>query len=263
MKRKLAARILQSLWPPTAAFAVVVLGLEILDRKLQIAPYLLPRPSDVAIAFVKQRRELIPSLAMTALAAGIGFGASAVVGISVAALLSTISLLRRALYPYTLFFQTVPIIAIAPLLVIWFDFGLTAVAASAFIASVFPVIANSLAGFLAVDPNLRDLFRLHSAGRWATLRKLTFPAALPQIITGLRIASGLSVIGAIVGEFVAGSLSQGSGLGVTVMIAKRYGQTDVIFAAVLLASLLGLTMFGAVQQVGYLLLRHWHASENS
>ena len=182
-------------------------------------------------------------------------------GILVAVVLSTSRLVQRALYPYTVFFQTVPIVAVAPLLVIWFGFGLQSVAIAAFIVSVFPVIANTLSGLLATDPALRDLFRLYGAGGPATLVKLRLPAALPQIVTGLRIAAGLAVIGAIVGEFVAARLEGNAGLGVMVMVATKRGQTDLVFAAMLASSVLGLAMFGAVNLVGHLLLRRWHASE--
>ncbi|MBV8781600.1 MAG: ABC transporter permease [Phycisphaerae bacterium] len=247
--------------PPIIVFIVALIALELIVQLGNIAPYILPPPSGVAITLVRRHADLLASLFATAEAALIGFTASAIIGITIAMALAASIWIRRAFFPYTVFFQTVPIIAIAPLLVIWFDFGLTAVSASAFIASVFPVIANALAGFLSVDPNLRDLFRLYGAGRFSTLVKLTLPSALPQIITGLRVASGLAVIGAIVGEFVAGAITTGGGLGVTVMVAKKLGRTDVIFAAVLLASLLGLAMFGAVQHLGYLLLRRWHASE--
>ena len=146
--------------------------------------------------------------------------------------------IQRAFYPYAIFFQIVPIVAIAPLLVIWFGYGPRAVVAAAAVVSVFPVIANTLAGLLSVDPNLRDLFRLHGASRCATLWKLRLPWALPYLLTGLRIAAGLAVIGAIVGEFVGGG-----GLGVVVLGAMRQQRTDLVFAAVGYASLLGLALF--------------------
>jgi NitT/TauT family transport system permease protein len=111
---------------------------------------------------------------------------------------------QRAFYPYAVFFQTVPIIAIAPLLVIWFGLDIRAVIASAFIVSIFPVIASTLDGLLSVDPALRDLFRLYRAGPMAALFKLRLPFALPNILTGLRVGSGLAVIGAIAGEFITG-----------------------------------------------------------
>ncbi len=255
------SNLLSTIWPPLLVFVVGGVLLEVIVRIFGIKPYILPPPSRVLDAMGRRHDELFASLFSTAAAAITGFLISAAVGIVVAVILSTSRLIRRAFYPYTVFFQTVPIVAIAPLLVIWFDFGLMPVAASAFVASVFPVIANTLAGFLSVDLNQRDLFRLYGASRTATLFKLNFPAALPNIITGLRIAAGLAVIGAIVGEFVAGSLKRGGGLGVMVMVAKKNGNVDVIFAAVLFASLLGLAMFGAINFLGYVLLRRWHASE--
>jgi len=252
---------LGSALPPILVLVGMAALLEEIVRGFHIAPYILPAPSAVLAAIGRRHQDLLASLVATAEAAASGFLMSVVIGITVAVLLSTSRLIRRAFYPYMVFFQTVPIVAVAPLLVIWFGFGFRPVAASAFVASVFPVIANTLAGFLSVDPTLGDLFRLYGASRAATLFKLNFPAALPSIVTGLRIASGLSVIGAIVGEFVTGILTSGGGLGITIIAAKRQGNVDVIFAAVLFASLLGLAMFGAINLLGYALLRRWHASE--
>jgi NitT/TauT family transport system permease protein len=140
--------------------------------------------------------------------------------------------------------------------VIWFGYGLRAVVAAAFIVSVFPVIANTLAGLQSVDPALRDLFRLYGASGWARLTKLSLPWALPNILTGLRIAAGLAVIGAIVGEFVGGG-----GLGVVVLEAMRQQRTDLVFAAVLHAAALGLGLFAAVSFASRTTLRRWHAQE--
>jgi NitT/TauT family transport system permease protein len=135
-----------------------------------------------------------------------------------------------------------------------------AVAVSAFIVSVFPVIANVLAGIRSVEPALRDLFRLYGASRLATLVKLELPSALPGLMTGLRVAGGLAVIGAIVGEFVAGFSEAGAGLGIVILSSYRQLRTDLLFAAVLFASMLGLLLFSAVTVTGNLLLRRWHPS---
>jgi NitT/TauT family transport system permease protein len=247
--------------PPILVLVVVGLLWQAAVRVFDLRPYLLPPPLDVLRAAIEHHDDLAQSLGNTAIAAGIGLAGSAVIGVLIAVLLSTSRIVQRAFWPYTIFFQTVPIIAIAPLLVIWLGFGRNSVAASAFIASVFPVIANTLGGLLATDTNHRDLFRLYRASRWATLVKLRLPAALPQLLTGLRIASGLAVIGAIVGEFVAGELTENAGLGITVLVAKRQGNTDVIIAAVLAASLLGLAAFSLVNLASWILLRRWHASE--
>jgi NitT/TauT family transport system permease protein len=207
-------------------------------------------------AIVQDRAELGMAMLKTSSAAFFGFVLSTLAGIAVAVGLSSSKTIQNAFYPYAVFFQTVPIIAIAPLLVIWFGYGMRTVIASAFVVSIFPVIANTLSGILSTDPALRDLFRLYGASGRDTLFKLRFPAALPQIFTGLRIASGLAVIGAIVGEFIGGQ-----GLGSVVDVARTQQRVDKVFAAVLLASVLGLGLFGVINLVSTLTLQRWHASE--
>src|SRR5580704_3696408 len=180
-----------------------------------VRPYLLPAPTAVFAAIFASRGELARALLSTSAGALAGFAMSAVTGIAVAIVLSSSAGVQRAFYPYAVFFQTVPLIAIAPLLVIWFGYGIQTVIASAFVASVFPVIANTLNGIISTAPPLRDLFKLYGASRLVTLFKLRLPAALPQVFTGLRVSAGLAVIGAIVGEFIAGG-----GLGSVVETAR-------------------------------------------
>ena len=252
--------LLRSVLPPLVALFALLALWEGGVRLLEVRGFLLPPPSAVFASAVKDASQLAASAWVTAEAALAGFGLSALAGALVAILLSSSRLLERALYPYTLFLQTVPIVAIAPLLVLWFGPGQRAVAASAFIVSVFPVIANTLSGIRSVDPALRDLFRLYGARRLATLLKLELPSALPHIFTGLRIASGLAVIGAIVGEFVAGFSEGTAGLGILVLAAYRQLRTDLMFAAVLCAAGLGIVLFGAVSLAGARLLRRWHPS---
>ena len=256
-------RFLTTFLPPLLVFVVAAAGLELTIRWLHIKEYVLPLPSSVAEALITQRSDLLSATWYTTEASLIGFTSSIVVGITTAIILSTSRWLRRAFYPYTLFFQTVPIVAIAPLLVIWFEAGLQSVAISSFIVSVFPVIANTLAGLLGTDPALVDLFELYGAGSVNRLIKLRLPYALPSIVTGLRVSAGLAVIGTVVGEFLVDTLGENEGLGVKIAGAKKYGDLDVVFAAVLLASLLGLALFAAVNAFGYLMLRRWHASEPS
>jgi NitT/TauT family transport system permease protein len=256
-------RFLTHFLPPLLVFVLFSIALELAIRWLHIKEYVLPLPTDVARALVTQRSDLLWATWYTTEAALIGFASSIVVGITTAIILSTSVWLRRAIYPYTLFFQTVPIVAIAPLLVIWFEAGLLSVSISAFIVSVFPVIANTLSGLLGTDPALVDLFDLYEAGPINKLIKLRLPCAMPSIITGLRVSAGLAVIGTVVGEFLVDTIGENEGLGVKIAGAKKYGDLDVVFAAVLLASLLGLAMFAAVNLFGYLMLRRWHASERA
>jgi NitT/TauT family transport system permease protein len=242
-------------------FLLALTAWEMLVRITNTPAYLVPRPSAILRSIAVDRSDLIQSLGWTALAAILGFATSTIFGVLIALVLSSSLWLRRALYPYTLFFQTVPIVAIAPMLIFWFPPGLTPVAVCAFIVSVFPVIANTLSGLLSTDPALADLFRLYGAGGLAAMWKLRLPWALPNIFTGLRIAAGLSVIGTVVAEFLVGQIIGKVGLGVRIVSAIRESRTDLAFASVLLASILGLGMFGAVNLAAHVALRRWHASE--
>ncbi len=251
-------RTFKAILPPLIPFVLITAAIEFLVRGGMVRAYLLPAPSAVFLAILQNREELFAAMLKTSLSAVIGFLLSTLIGVAVAVALSSSRWIERAFYPYAVFFQTVPIIAIAPLLVIWFGYGMQTVIASAFVVSIFPVIANTLTGILSTDPALRDLFRLYGASPAVTLFKLRFPAALPQILTGLRIASGLAVIGAIVGEFIGGG-----GLGSVVDSARTQQRIDLVFAAVLLASVLGLALFGFINLMSALTLRRWHASEQA
>jgi NitT/TauT family transport system permease protein len=260
MRRTPAQAMRIGQWTPPLLTAVIVLGLWAgAKAAFGIEDFKVPSPAGVAAAMGKYWPLLWRATLTTAVGAGAGFAASIVVGILAGAVLSSNRWVERAVYPFTVFLQTVPLVAIAPLIVLWFRPGFWSVGVSAFIVSVFPVIANTLSGMRSVDPALNDLFRLYGAGPVARVWKLKLPSALPSIFTGLRIASGLAVIGAIVGEFGAGTFDQ-QGLGIVVLSAKRNFATDLVFAAVLMSSLLGLAAFAAVNGVGYLMLRRWHAS---
>lgn len=244
--------------PPILPLALVGALLELSARENWVAPYLIPAPTRVLQTLVEDRTELLGALLSTATACSVGLLASFGIGSSIAIILVLSRSLRRAIYPYAIFFQTVPIIAIAPLLVIWFGFGKPTVMAAAFIVSVFPVIASTILGLESTDPALEDLFRLYQASRWQRLFKLKIPFALPQIFSGLKIASGLSVVGAIVGEFIAGG-----GLGEVIDVARTQQRIDKVFAAVFLSSLLGLTIVAVVNLLNWIFLRKWHVSEFS
>lgn len=243
------------LLPPLVPMIVALAGTEIAVRLSWIPAFLVPAPSMVFASIVRDWPELWRAALDTSGAALLGFGLSIAAGSLTAVVLSSAPWVQRAFYPYAVFFQTVPIIAIAPLLVIWFGWDRT-VAASAFIVSIFPIIANTLTGILSTDPALRDLFRLYEARPLATLFKLRIPFALPHIFTGLRIGAGLAVIGAIVGEFITGA-----GIGGAIMVARQQSRVDKVFAGLLLASLLGIVLFMAINGLSRLALRRWHASE--
>jgi NitT/TauT family transport system permease protein len=231
---------------------------ELAVRQNWIPQYLVPAPTQVAQNLFINSQELWLAALQTGMAAVVGFLASLLGGLVIGICLSTSRIVEKVFYPYAVFFQTVPIIAIAPLLVIWFGYGLPTVIASAFIVSIFPVIANTLNGFQSTDPALLDLFTLYGASQKDRLFKLKLPSALPQILTGARISSGLAVIGAIVGEFIGGG-----GLGGVVDEARTQQRIDQVFAAVLLASILGLVFFWSINILSRILLKNWHASEQT
>lgn len=242
--------------PPIVVFLVFIAYLELAVRMGWEKDYLIPAPTQVLRSMAADARELSGAMLETATASLTGFAMSMVIGIVIAVVLASGGLMQRAFYPYAVFFQTVPIIAIAPLLVIWYGFGIKAVIASSFIVSIFPVIANTLSGLRSTDPALRDMFRLYGASAAATLFKLRLPFALPAIFTGLRVAAGLAVIGAIVGEFITGA-----GLGGLIQVARQQQKVDKVFAVLLLSSVLGIALFSIINLASRLALRHWHASE--
>ena len=197
MARALRSRLARMALPLIPLMLVIVI-LEGLRRFGVVPPYLLPTPGEVFGSLIEDRSELFEGFLSTAVSSLIALVMSGVAGIGFAVLLSLSTILKRMVYPYAVFFQTVPIIAIAPLLVIWFGFGRPTVIASAFIVSLFPVIASTLLGLESTDPSLVDLFHLYRASPWALLWRLRLPFAMPQILSGLKIAGGLAVIGAIV-----------------------------------------------------------------
>jgi NitT/TauT family transport system permease protein len=247
-----------SLLPPLLPL-ILSMGLMETAVRLGWAPsYLIPAPSEVIRSLIDDRVELAVAAWTTLSSALAGLLLSFTTGTLFAIALSSSDLARRAFYPYAVFFQTVPIISIAPLLVIWFGFGQPTVIASAAIVSVFPIIATTLLGLKSTEPALIDLFTLYSASARQMLYMLKIPFALPQMFSGLRIASGLAVVGAIVGEFIGGG-----GLGSVVDSARTQQRIDRVFAAVLISALLGAVLVGAVNLISALTLGSWHTSERN
>ncbi len=255
--RDLAARLL----PPIGAALAVLALWELWVRWTDPPRFLNCAPSEIWRDATARAGELGRATWRTTLAVAWGFGLSAAVGIAGGVLLSTSRLIERAFYPFTVILQTVPLVAIAPLLVLWLHAGLQAVAVCAFVVSLFPVITNTLSGIRSIPSAQVELFWLYGARTWARLFKLKLPGALPSIMAGLRIAAGLAVIGAVVGEFVAGELGAQRGLGIVVVDAAKRGDLTVLFAAVALASLLGIALVGAVNAAAYLLMYRWHVSQ--
>ena len=247
-------------WPPLLVVCLLLFLWQLGVTLFSIPPYMLPTPWQVGQALVDQPGRLLSATGRTAIAMLLGFICSAVGGVVLGSCLTLVPLARRGVYPLTLILQMVPLVAIAPMLVVWFGWGIPSVIAAACIVSIFPVIASTLDGLQSVDPGLKELFRIYGAGKMRTWWMLGFPASLPSIFTGLRIAAGLAVIGAIVGEFVGSYGGDNAPLGSVITSALKQTRTDVVFAAIILAAALGFALFGIVNLLGWLFLRRWHAS---
>jgi len=256
---KLVSRsVLTAALPPILFFLVALGAWELIVGHWKIPPYLLPSPTDVGRAAHENFTKLASATGITAAGALCGFAVSLTVGVLAAIVFSQSAIIRRSFFPYAIFFQTVPIVAIAPLIVLWSGTGFRSVVLVAFIVSVFPIITNATAGLTSIDPDLLDLFRLHGASRWQTLIKLRLPSAVPSTVTGAKTSSGLAVIGTIVGEFFVGyDPSEHFGLGYLIQESTTQLKVDVVLCAVVLATLLGLIVFGAVNVVGALVLKRY------
>ena len=183
------------------------------------------------------------------------------IGVTSAAIMSQSKILERSFYPYAILLQTLPAVAVAPLIVLWFGFDMLSVVIICLIISLFPIINNTLLGLKSTSINLVELFQMHNKSRFVSFFKLRLPAAIPHTIAGLRISAGLSVVGAIVGEFIIGSGTMGGGLGVMIIYSQGDLETALVMALIFTATFLGFMFFSTVSLLGYYLLRHWHESE--
>ena len=244
---------------PIVVLAVGVAAWELVVRVNDIPPYVLPGPGAVFRTLVDDWPVLSLSLLTTLMTTLEGFVAAAVGGIALALLFNQSKWLEYSLFPYAVILQVTPVIAIAPLLLIYLPQA-TAVIVCAWIVGFFPVLSNTTLGLNSVDRNLAGLFQLYGATRLQTLRYLKLPAALPFILGGLRIAGGLSLIGAVVAEIAAGSAGAGSGL--AYRIAESGYRLDIprMFAALLLLSAAGIVIYVLLALTSHLLLRRWHES---
>jgi NitT/TauT family transport system permease protein len=242
----------------------VAIGVWYATSYLLLSPdrrFLVPPPQQVlTVSFLDwtHLQPMLQALWLTAQVALVGLLIASLLGVTAAVLMSRARWLERSLYPYAVILQTVPILAIVPLIGLWFGFGFTSRVVVCVLIALFPMIANTLFGIQSVDRTHHDLFTLQRASRWARLRKLELPAALPSIFTGLRTSSGLSVIGAIVGDMF---FKQGEpGIGTLLDVYRSRLQSEDLFAAIILASLFGVAVFAVFTLVARLAVGSWHAS---
>jgi len=231
---------------------------------LKVPAYMLPGPMVVGEAVVERFPSLAQSFLLTSEAATLGLAGSVVFGVAIALIFAQWSWLRRLLYPYTILLQTVPIVAISPLIILWAGSGILPVALIAFIICLPPIIANTTQGLISVDENLIHLFLMHKASPLQVLFKLRLPHATPNLFVGIRISAGISVIGAITGELFASSSRVGvGGIGYAILYAHAQLETDYLFALVLAATVLGFSFFFIGMFLEWYFLHHWHESSRS
>ncbi len=247
-------RLASALLPPLASLVVLVglwqVGVVVFD----VPAFLVPSPLAVARTAWESRAELLAAMGTTLAGALAGFAASLVVGTLGAIVFAQARWIRASLYPWAIFLQTVPIVAIAPLIVLWSGPGFPSIVLVSFLLSVFPILSNGVEGLTRIDPSLLELFRMCRAARWQELLFLRLPHSVPYLVAGARVSAGLTVIGAIVGEFFAGYGVEHPGLGYLVQMTAAQMKTELLFASVGASTLLGLGVFLLVGAVSTLLL---------
>jgi len=230
-------------------------------RSQGIPLYILPGPILIARTVVTDWGTLFPSLLVTLAITAAAFLVSAALGLILAILFTQSAWIERAFFPYAVILQVTPLVAIAPLIILWVKWIPLALLICAWLVAFFPVLSNTVLGLTSTDRNLVDLFRLYGATRWQALRYLRLPAALPYFLGGLRISGGLALIGAVVAEFVAGTGGAQSGLAFRILEAGYQLRIPRMFAAVFLISAAGVLIFALLTGLSRLALGRWHESE--
>ncbi len=245
--------------PPILVFLAVLAAWEAYVRLRHVPPYILPSPTLVLETLGTDRGILFPALLVTLKTTLSALAAAVLGGVGLAVLFAQWQWVERSFLPFAIVLQVTPIIAIAPLLLIYLEAPM-AVLVCAFLVAFFPILSNTALGLASADRNLIDLFKLYRATRWQTLIYLRLPAALPYFLGGLRIGGGLALIGAIAAELAAGNAGKGAGLAFRIAEAGYRLNIPRMFAALALISLAGIAIYAALAALSAALLGHWHDS---
>jgi NitT/TauT family transport system permease protein len=263
--RQLARASRREAWLRVVLPLVLIAGLlvawEAAVRINQIPHYILPAPSLVLRTLFEQWHSLAPALWFTVKLTLLALAAAVVGGVLLAMAFALSRWVEIGLFPLAVVMQVTPIVAIAPLILIYVDNTMTALLICAWIVAFFPILSNTVIGLKSADSNLRDLFGLYRASPWQRFRFLLVPSALPYFLGGLKIAGGLALIGAVVAEFTAGSAGRNTGLASRILESMFRTEIPMMFAALLLVSLLGIVIFVVFAGLAKLMLGHWHESE--
>jgi NitT/TauT family transport system permease protein len=230
---------------------------------MELPPYLVPSPYLMMQTLVTDWMPLGMALLVTLKITVLSFVVATIAGVLISFLFVQSKLIETALFPYAVLLQVTPIVAVAPLIIIWVKNPTAAMVVCAALVALFPIISNTTLGLRSVEPDLQSYFKLNHASRWQQLVRLRIPSALPYFFGGLRISSGLALIGAVVAEFVAGTGGSGAGLAYQILQAGFQLNIPRMFAALLLISLTGVALFVLMAWLTRLALGSWHASELS
>jgi NitT/TauT family transport system permease protein len=250
-----------SIAAPLFVGLAIVLAWEALCRLFEVPVFLFPKPSDIGRTLASEWPSLVRALAMTLRIAFQAFAMAVVIGTLIAFLFVQNRTIERCFFPYAVLLQVTPIVAIAPLIIILVKNTQLALTLCATVVALFPIISNTTLGLRSVDPGLASFFRMNRAGRLQTLWRLRIPSALPYFFGGLRISSGLALIGAVVAEFVAGTGGRSSGLAYEILQAGFALDIPRMFAAMLLITLAGVALFSLMVGLSKFALGAWHESE--
>lgn len=257
--RSVLGSLSQSVWiRPFALLVLTVILWAAAVRVFSIPAYLIPKPFDVLMAFVTQWRELLVQTIPTATATIGGFALSAIIGIPLAMLIAGSRTVESYLYPLLVFSQSIPKVAIAPLLVVWFGFGMMPKVLTAFLLGVFPIVVASVQGFKSVEPEMRDLIRSMKASWLQGFFTVSLPHAMPAIFSGLKVSVTLAVVGAVVGEFVGAN----SGIGFVLQRSIGNFELPTMFAALVILAMIGMVLFWLVDLAEKIMVP-WHASQRA
>jgi len=255
----LGARAAQIL-VPIGMLALLLAAWQIYCDVAHIPHYILPSPLRITQAFLEDYPMLFKALSVTLQTTFIALALALVSGVALAILMAQSRWIELALFPYAIILQVTPIVAIAPLILVYTSTTQQALLICAWLVAFFPVLSNTAQGLHSTDHNLLNLFELYGASRWQTMIHLRLPNALPYFLAGLRIAGGLALIAAVVAEFAAGTPGADAGLAFRLIEAQHRLNIPRLFAALVLLSLTGVAIFGATSLLSYLLLRKWHES---
>jgi NitT/TauT family transport system permease protein len=226
----------------------------------EVPRYIMPAPADVGRALFTDWATLSPALLVTLRITFLALAIALIGGVGLAIILIQSKWIELAVFPFAVILQVTPMIAIAPLLLIYMPDTQSALLTCAFIVAFFPILSNMVAGLKSVDHNLLNLFELYGANRWQTLIHLKLPSSLPYFAAGLRIGGGLSLIAAVVAEFAAGSAGKGAGLAFRLLESGYRLNYPRLYAALLLLMATGVAIFAATSLISWLLLHRWHES---